>query len=61
MTANILAGVGALNWGLVEFADFNLVTKIAEFVPVGNITTIVYGIVAVAGGYVLAKATGLMK
>ena len=58
--ANGLAGVGALNWGLVEFFQLNLVTKIGEFIPM-DITQIVYGAVGLAGALVLAKVFGLMK
>ena len=59
MTANILAGVGALNWGLVEFADgLNLVTKLVEVVPIPNIAKILYGAIAASGIYVLVKVLG---
>lgn len=43
----LLVGIGALNWGLVAFFDFNLVTKL-----LGEMTTgakVVYGLVGVAG------------
>ena len=55
MTANILAGVGATNWGLVEFLDFNLVTKIADLIPAVPVEPIVYGLVGVSGVWILVK------
>lgn len=60
-TANVLAGVGAANWGLVEFMDTNLVATVAGYVPQFPVATVLYGAVAASGLYVLAKALGLMK
>lgn len=43
----VLVAIGAINWGLVTFFDFNLVTKI-----LGDMTTgskVVYGLVGAAG------------
>lgn len=54
--ALILVIVGALNWGLVGVADFNLVTAI---LGVGTmLTQVVYILVGLAGVYV---ATIMMK
>lgn len=44
---SLLAGIGALNWGLVGILQFNLVAKL-----LGDMTLparIVYGLVGVAG------------
>lgn len=54
--APIVAAVGAINWGLAEFANLNLVTKIAEFVPATIPTAkILYGVIAAAGVMLLMK------
>ena len=46
--ALVLTIVGALNWGLIGFFDFNLVT--ALFGDTNNIISrIVYSIIAIAG------------
>lgn len=47
--AIVLAGVGALNWGLNEFLKFNLL----KFIPAGLFTTIVVALIAASGAYVL--------
>jgi hypothetical protein len=39
--------IGAINWGLIGFFDFNLVT--ALFQDNSTITTIVYSIVGICG------------
>jgi hypothetical protein len=47
--AKVLAGVGALNWGLVEFLKFDLLS----FVPAGIFSTAVVGAIGLSGAYVL--------
>lgn len=52
----LLAGVGALNWGLAAFADFDLVTTVAggsASVSASAFGQIVYALVALAGLYTL--------
>lgn len=49
-TAVTVASVGAVNWGLVEFLDFNLVSKI-PIIP----ASIIYGAVAISGAYLIYK------
>ena len=49
----ILAGVGALNWGLVEFLNFNLVTSVAGLTGIDFVTTVIYALVAISGGRLL--------
>jgi uncharacterized membrane protein YuzA (DUF378 family) len=56
--ALVLAAVGALNWGLVAIARFDLVAWIfggLEFGETNVASRIVYGLVGVAGVYVLAR------
>lgn len=48
----VLMVVGALNWGLVGFFDWNLVSAI--FGPMTLISRIIYGLVGVAAIYSLA-------
>jgi uncharacterized membrane protein YuzA (DUF378 family) len=51
--ALVLVIVGALNWGLVALAEFDLVAKIfgEEFGTTNPATRIVYGLVGLAGLY----------
>lgn len=51
----VLVVVGALNWGLVGFFDYNLVTELVGLLLNGdtavNVTRVVYGLVGLAGVY----------
>ena len=52
----LLAGVGALNWGLAAFADLDLVAAISggsAVVSASAFGQIVYALVALAGLYTL--------
>lgn len=51
--ALILVIVGALNWGLVAIAEFDLVAEIfgEEFGTTNALTRIIYGLVGLAGLY----------
>ena len=53
VVAVILVIVGALNWGLVAVAHFDLVATIfgMKFGEVSVLSAVVYGLVAVAGVY----------
>jgi uncharacterized protein len=53
IVAAILVVVGALNWGLVAIARFDLVATIfgMKFGEVSPISSIVYGLVGLAGIY----------
>ena len=55
--ALVLVVVGALNWGLVAVAHFDLVAAIfgLKFGEVSVLSAIVYGLVAVAGIYQAAS------
>lgn len=57
-TAFVLAGAGALNWGLMELANFNLLTAIPFLSDYANIVKIAIG---VSGGLVLADYFGWYK
>ncbi|MFB6209580.1 MAG: DUF378 domain-containing protein [Candidatus Nanohaloarchaea archaeon] len=54
LAGHSLAGIGAVNWGLVQFADLNLVTTLlgTNTLP----TAAVYGLVALGGVQVLGDA-----
>jgi len=54
--ALVLCVVGALNWGLVAIAKFDLVAEIfgLEFGETNAATRIIYGLVGLAGVVVLA-------
>ena len=51
--AAFIASIGAINWGLVAFLDFNLVTWINKIVGIDGLDKVLYGIVAIAGIYKL--------
>ena len=55
--ARTLAGIGAINWGLVSLAEFDLVAAVfgLEFGQTNTATRIVYGLVGLAGGWVVAR------
>lgn len=48
---HVLAGVGAINWGLVGVADMNLVTQV---LGTGTLTTVTYSLVGLGGVQTLA-------
>jgi uncharacterized protein len=62
---DILAGalviVGALNWGLVAVAEFDLVATLfgLEFGETNALTRVVYGLVGIAGIWLLTRAGAL--
>ena len=53
VVAAVLVVVGALNWGLVAVARFDLVAAVfgLSFGEVSGLTAVVYGLVGVAGLY----------
>lgn len=53
IVASVLVIVGALNWGLVAVARFDLVAALfgMSFGEVSPITAVVYGLVGLAGLY----------
>ncbi len=60
ITARLLAGIGALNWGLVSLAEFDLVAAIfgMEFGETSALTRVVYGLVGLAGVWIIARLFG---
>jgi uncharacterized membrane protein YuzA (DUF378 family) len=61
IVAGVLAIVGALNWGLVAIAEFDLVAAIfgLDFGQTNAATRIVYGLVGLAGVWLAARAPAL--
>ena len=61
--AAILVVVGALNWGLVAVAHFDLVAAIfgMKFGEVSVLSGIVYGLVALAGIYQAASFKSIQR
>jgi uncharacterized membrane protein YuzA (DUF378 family) len=53
VVASVLVVVGALNWGLVAIARFDLVSALfgLSFCEVSALTAVVYGLVGAAGLY----------
>jgi len=62
VAALILVIVGALNWGLVALAEFDLVAKIfgMDFGQTDAASRVVYGLVGLAGVWVAIRATTLL-
>jgi uncharacterized protein len=60
LIATLLVLVGALNWGLVALAEFDLVAWIfgEDFGQTSAASRIVYGLVGVAGVYGIASLLG---
>ncbi len=53
--AALLSAFGAINWGLVAFFKFNLVTFIDKLTGNVGLDKVIYAIVALAGIYVLVS------
>jgi uncharacterized membrane protein YuzA (DUF378 family) len=62
---DILAGalviVGAVNWGLVAVAEFDLVATVfgLDFGETNAVTRVVYGLVGISGVWLLSRAGAL--
>ena len=61
--AIVLVVVGALNWGLVAIAEFDLVAALVglEFGETNALSRIVYGLVGLAALWVAARAGALLR
>jgi uncharacterized protein len=61
--AAVLTAVGALNWGLVAVARFDLVAALfgMKFGEVSAATAIVYGLVGLAGAYQALLWKGIQR
>ncbi len=61
--AAILVVVGALNWGLVAIAEFDLVAAVfgLDFGETNAITRVVYGLVGLSGLYLAARVPALVR
>jgi uncharacterized membrane protein YuzA (DUF378 family) len=59
--AGALAIVGALNWGLVAIADFDLVAALfgLDFGETNAATRLIYGLVGVSGLWLLVRVPAL--
>ena len=51
--AYVLVAVGALNWGLVEVLNFNLVTTVLGWVGLAGFATWVYVAIGLSGAWLL--------
>ena len=61
--AAVLVIVGALNWGLVALAEFDLVAAITgnDFGETSSLSRIVYGAVGVSGVYAAVRLIGAVR
>jgi uncharacterized membrane protein YuzA (DUF378 family) len=53
----VLSSIGAANWGLVEFADLNLVSEVVSATN-PTVGTALYGLIGLAGVLALADNLG---
>src|SRR3954471_6859518 len=62
LAAGVLVIVGALNWGLVAIAEFDLVAAIfgLDFGETNAATRVVYGLVGLSGLWLAARASSLL-
>jgi uncharacterized protein len=63
LVATVLVIIGALNWGLVAVARFDLVAAIfgLDFGETNAVTRVVYGLVGVSGVWLAARASTLLS
>lgn len=63
LLAGVLAVVGALNWGLVAVAEFDLVAAIfgLDFGETNAATRVVYGLVGVSGAWLAVRGSTLLS
>lgn len=55
----ILTSIGSINWGLLEFFDYNAVAELGTALGSPTAATLVYGAIAVAGLVTLADHMGV--
>ena len=63
IAAATLVIVGALNWGLVAIAEFDLVAALVglEFGETNAVSRVVYGLVGAAGVYQIAQQHAIRR
>jgi uncharacterized membrane protein YuzA (DUF378 family) len=63
VAAAVLAIVGALNWGLVAIAEFDLVATLfgLEFGETNAATRVVYGLVGLSGLWLATRVPALVS
>ena len=63
VVAAVLVVVGAVNWGLVAVARYDLVAALfgLEFGQVSAATAVVYGLVGLAGAYQAIQWKGIQR
>lgn len=59
VVAYVLIIVGALNWGLIGFFNFNLVA--ALFGEMSTVSRIIYALVGLAGIYGIVALPGMLR
>lgn len=50
--AYFLCSLGAMNWGLEKFFDFNLVEYLNKMIKIDYFKEVLYGVISLAGLYV---------
>ncbi|HSL10505.1 MAG TPA: DUF378 domain-containing protein [Actinomycetota bacterium] len=63
IAAVALVVIGALNWGLVAIAEFDLVATLVglDFGETNALSRIIYGLVGLSGLWVAARAGSLLR
>jgi uncharacterized membrane protein YuzA (DUF378 family) len=62
IVAGALAIVGAVNWGLVALAEFDLVATVfgLDFGETNPATRLIYGLVGISGLWLITRASTVM-
>ena len=55
----ILTSIGSINWGLLEFFDYNAVAELGTALGAPAVATAAYAVVGVAGAITLADHLGV--
>ena len=62
IVAGALAIIGAVNWGLVALAEFDLVAAVfgLDFGETNAATRVIYGLVGISGLWLITRASTVM-
>ena len=52
-TAHLLSAIGAINWGLVAFMNFNIALYLSVLLGVPYLEQLLYGLIGISGLYSL--------
>ena len=56
----LLTEIAAINWALVEFADYNIVTELTTVAGGATAATAIYAVIGIAGTLALLDSLGVV-